>query len=123
MLLARETRCGPDEVRHFGAVAIASDIGTLLYGHEPPTAIPLRSTAKPFFLGALLKTVLQSESFTLPELAVMSSSHNGEPQHVTVITELLTRYGLSPEHVRCGIHTKWREWSINSPLGNNCSGK
>lgn len=123
MLLLRETRCGVDEVRHYGSVAIATSGGSQLYGEHPPDSIPLRSTGKPFFLGALLETILRDEHFESDQLALMSSSHNGEPQHVTVLLELLQRYGISPELLQCGTHAKWREWSVHGPTGNNCSGK
>jgi L-asparaginase II len=122
MLLVRETRCGSDEVRHEGAVAISDSAGTVLLG-DLREALPLRSIAKPFILAALLEHVLVNELFLPAELAVMSSSHNGEPQHVAVVLELLNRYGISPELVQCGVHDKWKDWTIQSQLGNNCSGK
>lgn len=111
-----------DEVRHEGAVAMASQSSELAHG-DTTVPLPLRSTAKPFILGALLETVLSGETFSDIELALMSSSHNGEPAHVAVVVDLLRRYGISPEVLRCGVQPKWRDWSIQSPLGNNCSGK
>ena len=122
MLLLHETRCGVDEIRHEGAVAIADGHGEHSYG-DTLAPVPLRSTGKPFILGALLEEALGDEPFSDAELALMSGSHNGEPQHVSLLLELLARYDISPELLKCGIHEKWKSWSIPSPLGNNCSGK
>lgn len=122
MLLVRETRNCADEIRHYGAVAIAGASGVSAIG-DIGSPLPLRSTGKPFILATLLDGPLSSELFAAHELALMSSSHNGEARHVDGIHELLRRYKIPPELVRCGTHDPWRSWSVPSALGNNCSGK
>lgn len=122
MLLVRETRCDVDEIRHFGAIAVARSDRVDAVG-DIEVALPLRSTGKPFLLAALLDGPLAEEEFSDPELALMSSSHNGEPPHVGTLLQLLSRFDIQPELLSCGMHDKWREWANPSPLGNNCSGK
>lgn len=123
MVLVQETRCGAPEVCHIGAVAISTPQAAQIFGHELAYKAPLRSTAKPFFLGALLKVILSGERFSDRELALMSSSHNGESQHIDVLLNLVSRYGITLEQIRCGCHHKFKEWSVPNPPGSNCSGK
>jgi len=85
--------------------------------------VPLRSTAKPFILTSLLETVLSKEVFTDREIAVMTSSHNGEPAHVRVVRGLLDKFSIPETALYCGIHEAFAKDSEISPVGNQCSGK
>jgi L-asparaginase II len=62
----------------------------------------------------------------------MCASHNGEPRHVEVVRELLSRAGISESALQCGAHWPYYEPAadavrreLDEPLAvfNNCSGK
>lgn len=121
--LVVQTRCGVPEVFHNGLICTASPDGKIEGAGDVDVSVPLRSTAKPFFLGALLDTILRDEAFEDQELALMSSSHNGEPAHEQLLKSLLGRYSLSTDQLRCGAHPPFRSNSVSGAAGNNCSGK
>ena len=89
-----------------------------------------RSAAKPFQLAVSVEAI--GEQFEARELAIGAASHSGEPQHLSVVDGLLSRFHLSVEHLQCGTHPP-----IHQPSGfavmasggsfdhrhNNCSGK
>lgn len=100
-------------------------------------AFPLRSTSKPF---QLLPYLLEDLHRTHPrggdeleaDLAVMMSSHAGEPMHTTRVAGILDAFGLDVAALRCGAHwpyhTEARDALLRaggSPgaLHSNCSGK
>lgn len=121
--LVRETRCGVVEILHTGAIALAHVDGVLACHGDGALVVPMRSTLKPFFLGVLLDTLLEGEVFSDVELALMSSSHNGQIAHVDALAKLLHRYGLSFDDLQCGVHPPFCSDSQVTPAGNNCSGK
>ncbi len=121
--LAYTTRCGIPEVVHFGSAVYSDGDNVIDSLGDASVWVPLRSTAKPFFLAALLGSVLHDQRFTTAELALMSSSHNGEPRHVALVEALISRYDISASAFRCGVHPPYRPESARSVLGNNCSGK
>ncbi len=66
------------------------------------------------------------------ELAIVCASHNGEPEHTTVVAGLLAKLQLDAHALECGTHwpsneTTARALAANgdkpSALHNNCSGK
>jgi L-asparaginase II len=71
-------------------------------------------------------------NFTLPELAVISSSHTASKAHTSLIKSILEKIGLDERNLLCGIHDpidlEARNYLIKhglkaSPIHNNCSGK
>lgn len=92
-----------------------------------------RSGAKPFqVLPILLHGGIEKFNFSNKDLAVMSSSHSGEPEHTKQIKEILEKIGCTEKDLECGImHPLNREIAekilISSEsftaLHNTCSGK
>jgi L-asparaginase II len=92
-----------------------------------------RSACKPFQALPLVERGHADKlGFGVKELAVMSASHNGAAEHVTVVRGMLDRIGLSDRHLLCGFHypedpdhdAALRKGVLTpSPLYNNCSGK
>ena len=121
--LVQETRCGIVEVLHSGAIAVANVEGKLSCYGDGEIIVPMRSTLKPFILGVLLDTVLKHESFSDSELALMSSSHNGQARHIAELERLLERFGISATELVCGVHPRFCDDSHMTPSANNCSGK
>lgn len=121
--LVEHTRGSVREVVHQGAISVKSSNEKGISIGSVDELVALRSTAKPFILGALLDGPLADENFSDREISAMASSHNGEPEHVSVVVGLLTRFGIANELLRCGVHEQWHQSSIRSTIGNNCSGK
>ena len=123
-----------DEI-HRGDVAVVSADGELLGSvGEPERKIAFwRSSAKPFQAmpliasGAASRLVLSAQ-----EIALMASSHGGEPRHVALAAALLERTGHQVADLECGAHAPLDAASAReldrlgidpTPLHNNCSGK
>jgi L-asparaginase II len=139
-VLVEFQRGGADriETRHRGSVAVVNPSGRLLWAvGDAERAYALRSTAKPFQLLPLLLDGLHGASdehgaLEAADLAVMMSSHNGEPMHTERIAALLARFHLAPEALQCGVEPpalrqdRERLLLANQPatsLHCNCSGK
>lgn len=122
------------EAIHRGVVAVVAADGRLLasVGYPHRKMAYWRSSAKPFqsmplvYLGVAERFGLDSA-----DLAICTSSHNGEPEHVARVASVLAKLGLSPERLACGTHTPLhggaaddlgREGRSPSVLHNNCSG-
>ena len=126
------------ETRHRGAIAVVASSGQLLWQvGDPAQAYALRSSIKPFQLLPLLIDGLHEPAgdrapLSQADLAVMMSSHNGEPMHTERIAAILSRLDIDQSALRCGIHPPLDESTRNELLraGNepsalhcNCSGK
>ena len=139
-VLVEFQRGGADriETSHRGAVAVVDAGGDLLWHTgDANRAYALRSTAKPFQLLPLLLDGLHlgtdhAGPLEAADLAVMMSSHNGEPMHTERIAALLSRFGVDQEALQCGTESpalradKERLVRANakpSALHCNCSGK
>lgn len=133
-VLARVTRGAFVESVHRGAVAVVGPGGepVFLAGNvDAPQC--LRSTAKPFQALAALE-VLLGAGFELSdaEIAVISSSHGGQPLHVRLVRGVLSRAGIEESSLACGSHAPShgpsaealaRAGEAPSQVHNNCSGK
>ena len=92
-------------------------------------ALPTRSTAKPLLLALSLDAVgMSADRFSSAELAVMSSSHNGEGRHRRLLLSLLASAGLDPSDLHLGTHPRivpgeGLSVMTETPLSHNCSGK
>ena len=139
-VLVEFERGGADriETRHRGAVAVVDSGGQLLWhAGDAGRAYALRSTAKPFQLLPLLLDGLHlprggAGPLEAADLAVMMSSHNGEPMHTERIAALLSRFGVPQGALQCGAEApalkadKERLVRANARPGAlhcNCSGK
>jgi L-asparaginase II len=132
--LVEVTRGPLVESRHLGALAVVNATGELLHScGDPGLTTYLRSSAKPMQSVALVESgAADAFGLTDRELAVISSSHNGEEMHVACVSGILQKLGLGPQHLACGLHAPLgqpaaqRLLAAGQPftvLHNNCSGK
>jgi L-asparaginase II len=133
-VLARVLRGGRIESRHRGDAAVVAEDGRRLVGAGDGSALSfLRSAAKPFQALPLLENG-GAERFHLDaaDIALICSSHGGEPRHVRGVRRLLERGGFRSSDLVCGPHPPTHEPSARaliargerpSRLHNNCSGK
>lgn len=127
-------RGGHLESLHFGAVAVVSAAGKLLYAvGDAQAATFLRSSAKPFqALPLVLAGGIEHYGLTPQDLALMCASHSGTDEHAAAVARLQEKVGISEELLQCGIHppmhkvTAERMQGAGEPLTpnrHNCSGK
>lgn len=133
-LLAIVKRGDVVESQHFGHFAVVDGEGNLvLSAGDPHFTTYIRSAAKPFQAIPLFEDSVP-EIFGLEEaeLAVIMSSHNGEPKHVQAVQAILTKVGRTPADLHCGVHVPLgsgvaealaRAGEKPTVLHNNCSGK
>jgi len=127
-------RGGHLESIHYGSIAVVDATGRLIYRAGDPEAVMFtRSTCKP--LQALpLVAAGGIEALGLDEraIAVMCASHNGEPEHVRIVEQILAAAGCQPAQLQCGTHipmfylangTLPPAGEVPTPLQHNCSGK
>lgn len=123
-----------DESVHYGSVAIVDAAGNLIASAgDPGRLTTMRSTAKPFQAMAVIEAgAAERFAMTPEEIAVVASSHSGEPRHTRLVRALLDRAGLGSEDLQCGTHPPLhaatrtdleRRGEPSSPLHHNCSGK
>jgi L-asparaginase II len=97
--LVRVIRSGLEESVHRGHVAVCDAAGRLVaFAGDPAQEVFIRSCAKPFQAAVALSAIGTS----LPDrlVAIMCSSHNGEPVHVRAVRSLLETGGLDVGHLR-----------------------
>ena len=97
--LARVVRSGVVESVHLGDVAVCDASGRLLASvGDPDHVVFARSCMKPVQAAVSLGEI----DMAVPdaEMAVMCSSHNGEPVHVRAVRRLLRRGGLDDTALR-----------------------
>lgn len=115
------------------AVACDSSGELLGYFGDPGLMTYFRSSAKPFQLLTVLslRPELINECSD-EEIAVMASSHSGEPGHLESVKGLLDRYALDHGMIKCGWHYPyWPDaiWNYGrdgikiGDMHNNCTGK
>jgi L-asparaginase II len=133
-LVIEVTRGGFVESRHQVIAVICDSKGKRhsQWGNVDQPVFP-RSSAKPLqALPLMLSGAAQDLNLSQQQLAMACSSHNGEAQHSTVVTNWLNQLGMSSEQLECGSH-----WPSYQPatlalaksgkqacaVHNNCSGK
>lgn len=129
--LAEVLRADEVESVHLGHVAVVGRRGRLLYAAgEPETRTFYRSAAKPLqTMVVVAHGAADHFGFGLEELALMSASHNGEPVHTQGVARMLTRLGLTEDHLRLGAQPPLDEETarqLDRPPGRLhavCSGK
>jgi len=115
--------------------AVALDEGGIVIASfgDPNIKTCWRSTAKPFQAIAVVATgAADAFKLTLKELAIACGSHPGSAEHIFVVKTMLSKAGLTEEHLKNGTHEPFdpveRERLIRggekpSRLHGNCSGK
>ena len=89
---------------HRGHIAVADHTGKILWKLGDPERLTFaRSSAKPLQAIPVAESgALEHYGITPQELAVICSSHNGEPFHVKAVESILRKAGLSPDQLCCG---------------------
>lgn len=98
--LAEVVRNGLVESRHRGIVSMVRAESEIAHAGDTSATIFARSALKPFQLVAMLDAGLGSISWTCAELAVMASSHSGQPDHLHTVRGILTKVGLTESHLQ-----------------------
>lgn len=132
--IAEVTRGNLVESIHRGAVAVVDTKGKLLASAGDPGYLTyFRSAAKPIQAIPVIESgATRHFGLDLPEIAILTGSHNGEVQHTDTVLAILRKIGLGVEYLQCGAHDPLSESSRNSliakgikpsALHNTCSGK
>ncbi len=104
-LLINVVRGGLVESQHRGHLVITDRDGTVTFSLGNPDHVTYwRSAAKPFqALPLLERQVIKKYNLSSQDVALFTSSHNGEEQHTEAIHRLLSKLGLSESDLDCGI--------------------
>lgn len=132
--LVEVSRSGLVECIHRGDVAVVNSKGELLNSAGDPHKITyMRSSAKPMQTVNVLKSgAAEHFKLTDKEIAVISSSHYAEPFHREAIRSILSKIGLTVNHILGGTVTSLnpnyalrlaRDNVPLSPVFSDCSGK
>lgn len=133
-ILVRVSRGGHEESYHQGSIAVVDQRGTLLdCVGDPDYSTFLRSCAKPLQALPILESgTADRYKITPAELACMCGSLNGQDFQVQAVSSILSKIGLSEDHLQCGIHAPSHrptarqleeEGKKPRPVHNNCAGK
>ncbi|ABO49870.1 asparaginase [Desulforamulus reducens MI-1] len=133
-LLVNLVRGSLIESQHRGDLVVADREGAILLSLGNPEHLAYwRSSAKPFQALPLIEHHCQDIfNFTEQEIALFTSSHGGEENHVEAIRGILHKLGLSDSALDCGVSAPMHRPSAKnilasgnnfSTLNNACSGK
>lgn len=110
--LVQVVRSGVIESVHLGDIAVCDEAGRLIASvGDPDRIVFARSCMKPIQAAVSLASI----DLALParEIAIMCSSHNGEPIHVRAVRRLLRRGGVAETALRT---------PAARPVFHDCSG-
>ena len=100
-LLAEVSRNGFVESRHYGLVSVTDAAGQEIASLGDTSAqMFARSSLKPLQLVAMLRHGLGRFHWTPEQLALMASSHSGQPCHVEGVRAILAKVGLPETALR-----------------------
>jgi len=133
-LTTQVIRSGEIESFHSGYGVITDAVGQVIQSYgDPHYSTYVRSSAKPLQGMAVLRSgAFDNFKLTAKELALICSSHSGEPLHIDTAESIFSKVGIGPELLRCGAHPPIDKTSAErleaaglSPqqIHNNCSGK
>jgi L-asparaginase II len=102
-VVAEVVRSGFVESRHHGSlVALAADGRVLLAAGDVETPVYPRSSNKPMQAAALLRLgIVEKYGLDATHVALATASHSGEPMHVEVVRDLLSRAGVPESDLAC----------------------
>lgn len=96
--LAVVERSGFPESMHLGAAAVVAPDSTVVTAHgDVDSLIYPRSALKPFQTVAALRAGVALDP---AGLTIVTSSHQGEPEHIAAVREVLASVGAGEEHLR-----------------------
>ena len=128
--IAVTTRSGIVESLHYGALVALERDGSVAFSiGDPSTVVYPRSSMKP-----LQATAMVASGLTLPAhlLAVVCASHDGRTEHLTAVTDVLSRAGMTDSALANVVdypldageaEAAIRAGRQRSSLQMNCSGK
>jgi L-asparaginase II len=128
------TRGALTESRHRVHTAVVDAAGTLRAAARDATIVTMwRSCAKPFQTMPFVEAGgMDAVGWGDSELALACASHGGEPEHLTLVHEMLHGMGLEEGDLACGPHEPLSQRGASllreagarpTRLHNNCSGK
>ncbi len=126
-VLVRLWRGDGVESIHRGAWVVTKSDGSVLHSVGDPTQpVYGRSATKSFQALPLIETGA-ADAFGLSPAAIATAlaSHSGEPRHIEVVADTLSRIGLGPDDLLCGPQRPFNA-GLEAPadrVTNNCSGK
>lgn len=132
--IAVSTRGHHPENVFYGSLAVVDRTGKLIASvGDVDSPIFTRSALKPLQALPLVAHPRFAEyGLTQGEIALLCSSHNGEPVHAETAQRLLAKIGLTDAALQCGNHVPyWYQWNNQKPeegkrwssYFHNCSGK
>lgn len=127
-------RAANTESRHSVSAVVVNSRGEIEYswGITERKIYPRSSIKSIQALSIILSGAAEKFNISDIELAMASASHGGEKKHTEIVSQWLSRMGLSPLDLECGSHLPSHQISaINllksgedfTALHNNCSGK
>lgn len=129
-VLVQYVRDGLVEQEHRGFIVLANKMRAFDFtGDSKNYPFYLRSCAKPLQASLIVDYDLD---LTEEEIAICCASHAGEDIHVNLTRQILKKYDLDENLLKCGLHkplskSKQREMLLKGEeenfLQNNCSGK
>jgi L-asparaginase II len=133
-VLVELTRGGIVEVVHRGHFVVWSDQGGIVMkAGNPDFPTFLRSSAKPLQAAdTVLSGAADRFGLSQQEIAVIAGSHGGERIHTETVGSILSKIGLHPGCLQCGIHPPLdlrakleldQSGAKAEPIHHNCSGK
>lgn len=133
-LITQITRSGHVESFHVGYGVIVDATGKIVKAYGDTEYLTyVRSSAKPLQGMAVLRSgAYDNFKLTQEELAVICSSHSGEPIHTETVSSIFSKAGLDSDLLACGIHPPIHRESSQAlqkagidpqQIHNNCSGK
>jgi len=128
------TRGDVVETVHRGDVVVVNTEGDILFQYGDPEKYTYwRSAAKPIqAFNVILSGAADKYNFSDDEIAIMCASHYGEPFHLKTVKSILTKIGLSEEHILGGTVTSLNpEYALKlaydhadlNSMYTDCSGK
>jgi L-asparaginase II len=119
---------------HYGSIAVVESTGKLLHKAGNPDWVTFsRSTIKPFQATPFVTDGGMAHfGLSLPEIAMLCSSHSGEPFHEAAVNSILSKAELGVADLQCGCHTPMMFSTLRqkppadarwTALHHNCSGK
>lgn len=127
-------RDGLIEREHFGYILRRDKLqGVEKIGDDKNYPFFIRSCAKPLQVSLIIDYELDKKfDMTDEEIAICCASHAGESAHIKILENLLKKFDISKDKLKCGVHqpissTAQDELLKNNlqpdVLHNNCSGK
>src|SRR5690606_34347682 len=133
-VIVEVTRGGIVESLHRGSYAVIDGKGRLIVSAgDIETPVFPRSAIKALqCLPVIESGAADAYGFSDDELALICSSHNGEPRHVAAARSMLAKAGLGEDAYECGAHWPGETAALHAMIRadeepgqvhNNCSGK